>query len=33
VLGAAPFPFVERFSRNPEPTADTGDVSVVNRLL
>ena len=33
VLGAPPFPLVERLARNPKATAHAGDVSVIRRLL
>jgi hypothetical protein len=33
VLGAPPFPFVERLARNPEPPAHAGDVAIVGCLL
>jgi hypothetical protein len=33
VLGAPPFPFVERLARNPEPLAHADDVSIVGCLL
>jgi len=33
VLGAPPFPFVERLARNPEAPAHAGDVSIVGCLL
>jgi hypothetical protein len=33
VLGVAPLPLVERFSRNPEATADLRHISLARRLL